>query len=371
MGKRMNGKRFFWLVALSILWLSCTPLAAQSGSTTPDGRFLRWDKNKDNRLSRDELPLAIRGNFDRVDADRSGWISVEEHSKFLNRNAGSSDGLPAKTKTQKNLAYVDQGHERHRLDLYLPQSKSPPSRLPLIIWVHGGGWKNGSKDRFAHLNSLLKRGFAVASINYRLSHHATFPAQIHDCKAAVRFLRKNAQRFGLDPEKFGVWGSSAGGHLVALLGTSGEVSELEGTLGNLDVSSRVQAVCDWYGPTDLLRMNQQAGSKGKLDHDAANSPESLLVGAPIQDAPQKTAKINPIQYVTSDDPPFLIMHGDQDRLVPPQQSQMLNDALKAAGVSTTFILVKGAGHGLNSQRDRQQPVDFFASQFLDPEKTNE
>jgi hypothetical protein len=111
MGKRMNGKRFFWLVALSILWLSCAPLAAQSGSATPDGRFLRWDKNKDNRLSRDELPLAIRGNFDRVDADRSGWISMEEHSKFLNRKAGSSDGLPAKTKTQKNLAYVDQGHE--------------------------------------------------------------------------------------------------------------------------------------------------------------------------------------------------------------------------------------------------------------------
>ena len=375
MGKLMDGKIVFWLVFLPIVWLNCPSVTAQSVVPSdsgkpkkPDGRFLRWDKNKDNRLTREELPSAIRGNFDRVDTDQSGWISVDEHFSFLNRTPDESAGALANIKKWKNLAYVNQGHERQRLDLYLPQPSS--TKLPLIIWVHGGGWKNGSKDRFAHLNPLLERGFAVASINYRLSHHATFPAQIHDCKAAVRFLRKNAQRFGLDPEKFGVWGSSAGGHLVALLGTSGEVSELEGDLGTVGVSSRVQAVCDWCGPTAFLKMNKQAGATGKINHDAPKSPESLLVGASIQDEPEKTRKVNPIEYVSSDDPPFLIMHGDQDRLVPFQQSQMLNDALKAAGVTTTLVLVKGAGHGLKNQRDRQQSIDFFTNQFLDQKKTN-
>ena len=113
----------------------------------------------------------------------------------------------------------------------------------------------------------------------------------------------------------------------------------------------------------------QAGATGKIDHDAPGSPESLLVGAPIQEVPEKTNKINPIAYVTADDPPFLILHGDQDRLVPFQQSQMLDDALKAAGVSTTLILVPGAGHGLKNQRDRQRAIDFFANQFLDSGKT--
>ena len=374
----MDGKIVFWFVFLPVAWfgcvsLNCVSVTAQTAdapaSTKPDARFLRWDKNKDMRLTRDELPSAIRGNFDRVDTDQSGWISLDEHFSFLNRTAEPSSDSLEDMKTLKNLAYVKQGHERHRLDLYLPQVRPSAAELPLIIWVHGGGWKNGSKDRFAHLNPLLQRGFAVASINYRLSQHATFPAQIHDCKAAIRYLRKNAQRFGLDPKKFGVWGSSAGGHLVALLGTSGEVSELEGNLGTVDVSSRVQAVCDWFGPTDLLKMNQQAGATGKIDHDAPGSPESLLVGAPIQEVPEKTNKINPIAYVTGDDPPFLIMHGDQDRLVPFQQSQMLDDALKAAGVSTTLILVPGAGHGLKNQRDRQRAIDFFANQFLDSGKT--
>ena len=374
----MDGKIVFWFVFLPVAWLGCVSLNCVSvtaqtadapASTKPDARFLRWDKNKDMRLTRDELPSAIRGNFDRVDTDQSGWISLDEHFSFLNRTAEPSSDSLEDMKTLKNLAYVKQGHERHRLDLYLPQVRPSAAELPLIIWVHGGGWKNGSKDRFAHLNPLLQRGFAVASINYRLSQHATFPAQIHDCKAAIRYLRKNAQRFGLDPKKFGVWGSSAGGHLVALLGTSGEVSELEGNLGTVDVSSRVQAVCDWFGPTDLLKMNQQAGATGKIDHDAPGSPESLLVGAPIQEVPEKTNKINPIAYVTADDPPFLIMHGDQDRLVPFQQSQMLDDALKAAGVSTTLILVQGAGHGLKNQRDRQRAIDFFANQFLDSGKT--
>lgn len=211
----MDGKIVCWFVFLPVAWLSCVSLSCVSVTAQtvvspdsanlakPDGRFLRWDKNKDNRLTRDELPSAIRGNFDRVDTDRSGWISPGEHFRFLNRNADPASSAIADIKTLKNLVYVKQGHERHRLDLYLPQSQPSATALPLIIWVHGGGWKNGSKDRFAHLTPLLERGFAVASINYRLSHHATFPAQIHDCKAAVRFLRKKCSAIWFGSQK--IW----------------------------------------------------------------------------------------------------------------------------------------------------------------------
>src|SRR5437868_4772034 len=157
--------------------------------------------------------------------------------------------VPAGTKAHRDLEYVANGHERNKLDLFVPESADGP--LPLIIWVHGGGWQAGSKDGCPPLRGgHTQRGYAVASINYRLSGHAPFPAQIEDCKAAIRWLRAHAKEYNLDPKRFGVWGSSAGGHLVALLGTSGDVKEFD-VGANLDQSSRVQAVCDYFGPTDF------------------------------------------------------------------------------------------------------------------------
>jgi len=158
--------------------------------------------------------------------------------------------LPEGTTDYHNLPYVTDGHERQKLDLYLPKAEK---KLPLIIWIHGGAWLAGSKTDGVPLNYLAE-GYAVASINYRLSQHAIFPAQIEDCKAAVRYLRANAQKYNLDPNCFGAWGPSAGGHLVALLGTAGDVNEFD-TGKNLAVSSRVQAVVDYFGPTDLLQMD--------------------------------------------------------------------------------------------------------------------
>src|SRR5262249_32279005 len=146
---------------------------------------------------------------------------------------------------------------------------------------------------------LLSKGYAVASINYRLSQHAVYPAQIEDCKAAVRFLRANAKKYNLDPDHFGVWGASAGGHLVALLGTTGGGKELEGDGGNKEVSSKVQAVVNWFGPTDLTKMG---GS-----HDNPDSPEAKLLGGPVQENKDKAAKANPITYVAKDAAPFLIL----------------------------------------------------------------
>jgi acetyl esterase/lipase len=260
-------------------------------------------------------------------------------------------GLPEGAKSYRDLAYLPDGHERHKLDLYLPGKGDGP--FPVIVWVHGGASRAGSKDNCPAL-AFVARGYAVASINYRLSQHARFPAQIEDCKAAVRWLRAHAREYQPDPDHVGAWGASAGGHLVALLGTSGGVKELEGKEGNLDQSSRVQAVVDWFGPTDFLKMG---GS-----HERPDSPEARLIGGPVKDNPEEAAHANPITYVTKDDPPFLILHGDQDKTVPINQSELLTEALKKAGVEVTFEPVKGAGHGgrdFNSLANRKRIEEFF------------
>ena len=215
-------------------------------------------------------------------------------------------------------------------------------RLPLIIGIHGGGWQNGSKDGCPPLrNGYTERGYAVASINYRLSGHAVFPAQIEDCKAAIRWLRAHAEEYCLDPQRFGVWGSSAGGHLVALVGTSGDVKAFD-VGANLDQSSRVQAACDYFGPTDFMVF---VTTPGYETHATANSPEAKLIGGAVAENRDKAARANPITYVSQDDPAFLIVHGDKDPTVPINQSQLLYDALKQAGVSVHFHTIKDAGHG--------------------------
>ena len=262
--------------------------------------------------------------------------------------------LPGGVLAIRDQPYVAKGHERQKLDLYYHADKTP---RPLVIWIHGGAWRSGSKDRTRALR-LLENGFNVASINYRLSQHAVFPAQIKDCKAAVRWLRSHAVEYGLDPAHFGAWGSSAGGHLVALLGVSGGIRELD-SHPESPISSRVQAICDFFGPTDFLQMNAQAGPEGRIDHNAADSPESKLVGAPIQDHPELARAANPINYVSTDDSPFLILHGNQDKLVPWKQSQLLSDALKEKGVSVQFQIIEGAGHSLNGSKINDLVLDFF------------
>ena len=265
---------------------------------------------------------------------------------------GLRPNLPDGSKAHRDLEYVRGGHERQRLDLYLPEKADRP--LPVIVWVHGGAWLAGSKEGGGPALSFVRKGYAVASINYRLSQHARFPAQIEDCKAAIRWLRANARTYGLDPDHIGVWGASAGGHLVALLGTSGDVKELEGKDGPADQSSRVQAVVDWFGPTDVTKMG---GS-----HDGPDSPEAKLLGGPVQENKEKAERANPIAYVSKDDPPFLILHGDKDTTVPFSQSELLEEALRKAGLDVTFRPVKGAGHGgreFSSEENRKLVEEFF------------
>jgi acetyl esterase/lipase len=259
---------------------------------------------------------------------------------FASAQVPQPNRVPAGVRAYRDLGYLEGGHERHRLDLYVPEALEGP--LPLLIWVHGGGWMNGSKDGCPPLRAgYLEKGFAVASINYRLSGHAIFPAQIEDCKAAIRWLRAQAKEYHLDPSRFGVWGSSAGGHLVALLGTSGDVKAFD-TGAHLDQTSRVQAVCDYYGPTDFT---VHVTTPGYESHASESSPESKLLGGAVMANKDKAAQANPITYVTPDDPPFLIVHGDKDGTVPLNQSQLLFDALKQGGVSAHFHTIHGAGHG--------------------------
>lgn len=255
------------------------------------------------------------------------------------RRSPAEPKVPEGVTVHRDIAYVTDGHERQKLDLYIPNEGE---NLPLIIWVHGGAWLGGSKERYAPME-YLKSGYAGASINYRLSQHAIFPAQIEDVKAAVRWIRANAETYRLDPNRFAAWGASAGGHLVAMLGTAGDITEFE--VGeNLDVSSQVQAVVNYFGPTDFLQMDAHRLPDG-LVHDAPDSPESKLVGGPIQEHEDRVARANPITYVSKADPPILIIHGDQDKLVPYHQSVLLKEALEAVGAPVTFYKVEGGGHG--------------------------
>lgn len=262
------------------------------------------------------------------------------------------------------------GHERQKLDLYLPSTVKGSAPLPVIVWVHGGGWAAGDKSD-CPAKKMVERGYAVASVNYRLSGDAVFPAQIEDCKAAVRWLRAHAADFNLDISHFGAWGNSAGGHLVALLGTSGGVKEFE--VGpNAEQSSRVQAVCDEYGPTDLLQMDAHALANARLKHDPANSPESRLIGGAIQENKAKVARANPISYLTPDDPPFLIIHGDQDVTVPPHQNVLLYEALKRTGLTVHIHTIEGAGHGIGiGGPETDSLTDRFFDHYLKGSTTGE
>jgi acetyl esterase/lipase len=252
-----------------------------------------------------------------------------------------------------DLNYAGDTMVCHRLDIYLPETSK--TAYPVVLLVYGSAFfGNDLKGHgMEHLGrALLEAGFAVATPNHRSSRDALFPAQIHDIKAAIRFLRANAGTYRLDTAFVGITGYSSGGHLAAMAGTTGNVREftigslrvdLEGNVGHcLPFSSAVDAVVDWFGPTDFLKMDS-CGSR--MVHNAPDSPESSLIGGPIRDHPERCALANPITYVDAADPPFLIFHGDADPLVPHCQSRLLHEALQLAGVQSHYEEVAGAGHG--------------------------
>jgi len=273
------------------------------------------------------------------------------HSLGFTADAATGD---AEFVVHRDLIYRNVDGIELKLDLFLSSDTKSPQ--PCVVFVHGGGWRNGDK-KSGEKNAawLTQHGFAVASIHYRLTDVAQWPAQINDCYAAVRWVRDHADQYGIDPQRVGAWGTSAGGHLVALMGT--RTSEEQET-----TSSRVQAVCDWFGPSDLLTMPPNVVTSERSEADVAKSNGALLLGATVKDVPDRARDASALHHVSSDAAAFLIMHGDRDPGVPLSQSQQLHDALRAAGVDSTLIVVPGAGHGgkeFQTEANRDAIVDFF------------
>jgi acetyl esterase/lipase len=335
--------------------------------------FKKLDTNGDGKLSRDELGPRLRGRFAEMDLNNDGSIGPRELRAMLRRRqgepmpAGGAPGLPPGTKVLKDVPYVKDGHKLQKLDLYLPARGQSPQ--PLVIWIHGGGWHRGSKERTPAVR-LLSKGFAVASIDYRLSDDAIFPAQIEDCKAAVRYLRQHAAEHGLDPDRFGAWGASAGGHLAALLATSAGVEEFERVPPGgapATYSTKLQAAVDWFGPIDLTRMprSNPAGPPPESKAFEESEPATAkLLGGPVHENPEKARQASPLTYISRDDPPILIMHGDRDQLVPVGQSKQFHEALTQARLKSTLRVIPGAGHGgqgFNRPEVIDQIADFFTA----------
>lgn len=360
--------RWLWLGVLLVL---IAPVSAQPPGGNP---FERFDRDSNGKLTREELPPVLRDRFQTIDSNKDGAVSREELRAMFaaqrpgGQGKGSGPGqpearrpIPDSIKVSRDLPYAANSNPRQTLDLLVPAKPSNERPLPVVVAIHGGAFRAGEKSQaVGELISLVASGeYAGVTINYRLSGEAIWPAQIHDCKAAIRWVRANASKYHLDPDRIGVTGGSAGGHLAAMLGTSGGLVELEGKVGpHPDVSSRVLCVVDKFGPSELLTMSVEPGS---MDHDAADSPESLLIGGPIQENKEKARNASPITFVSGDDPPILIIHGTKDPLVPFKQSVSLAKSLKAAGVPTWFIAVTDGGHG----GFRGSEVARRTRQFLD------
>ncbi|MDZ4289283.1 MAG: alpha/beta hydrolase [Prosthecobacter sp.] len=254
--------------------------------------------------------------------------------------------LPAGIRMEKNISYISEGDEAQKLDLYLPE-KAADKPLPLIVHIHGGGWRGGNKFP-CPVTAMVLKGYAVASVEYRFSQKAVFPAQIQDCQAAIRWLRAHSEKYNFDPSHVAVVGASAGGHLSALVGTSGGKKAFAPIGGNDDQPDHVQAVCDIYGPADFSTVVQQAAEdknvKNIFQFNTPSDPYSGLIGAKLDDK-AKSDPVSPVHYVSKDSPPFLILHGTHDTLVPYAQSEQLAAALKEKGVKVWLQTLPGSGHG--------------------------
>jgi len=250
---------------------------------------------------------------------------------------------------EDNITYGKAGGTELKLDLARPQGNGP---FPAIVFIHGGAWYQGNREGYrGAIQEAAQRSYVAATISYRLmkfdeSKRETttaapiFPAQIHDCKAAIRWVRANAKKYKVDQNRIGVTGGSAGGHLSLLVGLTDPSSGLEGDSGNSGQSSRVQAVVNYFGPTDMAACYEKT---------ALPWVARLFLGGVPSEVPDRYKAASPITYVSKDDPPVLTLHGDQDALVPVEQAKALDEKMKAVGASHTLIIYRGQGHGFGGE----------------------
>lgn len=255
----------------------------------------------------------------------------------------------------KDIVYAKYGDRELKLDLYLPDQ--PKGLVPAILCVVGGGWRSTDKAGYTEPGKgLAAAGFVAAAITYRSTIDTIAPGNVYDCKAGVRWLRANAGKYGIDPQRIGALGGSAGGHLVAMLGTTNGRQDLEGDGGNPRQSSAVQAVCDFCGPTDLTLGAQPAlREKYKLLYEC----EDAYLGSPAAERMELAKLVSPLFHVSRATTPTLIVHGDRDDIVPLDESVRFHEALKKNGVPTELRVVKGGTHDLYWKDHGHEVVAFF------------
>ena len=306
-----------------------------------------------------DAPAHLRTNAAPAQPAQRLVLQCERDLVAAKRLIPSLEHLPPDTRRFRKLEFSRTPQGPLYLDLYLPASA--PGRLPLMVWIHGGGWHTSPTARDDYLpGRVVGRGYALASIDYRDSKTARFPAQVQDCKAAVRWLRAHAEQYGIDSERVGAWGISAGGHLAAFLGLSGGEKEYEGDGGNAEFSSRVKAACDFCGPTDLFQLDAPETTNALV---ALRQMAEDFVGGKLEDRRELVAKVNPATHADRTDPPMLILQGDADPLIAFKQSELLYDALKAAGAEVTLGVVKGGSH-LFVGPEIDRTVDAFFDKHL-------
>jgi len=270
---------------------------------------------------------------------------------------GCATHLPFSVKVQRNLEYARTGGQSLRLDIYSP--RRPVGKLPVVVWIHGGSWNSGSKD-FCPIGFMAAQNLAIVSMDYRLDTVAPFPAQLYDCKAVIRWLRANAEKFNLDENHIGIFGVSAGGHLALLLATTADLPQFEGEVGgNLNFSSRVQCVCAFYPPTDLDRL-----VSNPVFRNNANSDVAKLIGGAVADNVDKANFASPLFYVNHNCAPVFLLHGGADTLVPPEQSEIFHDALRKADVEAYLEIIPGKGHGIIAPKPVAEEIYRFFDRHL-------
>ena len=260
---------------------------------------------------------------------------------------------PVPVKSHIDLVYAKHGDREMKLDLYVPEKGNGP--FPIVVWIHGGGWIEGNKKDCLPLNfGYCQNGYAAASLSYRFTNVAPFPAQIEDCKAAIRWLKAHAKEYNIDPNNIGVWGGSAGGHLVCLLGVTGKTKKFD--VGDyLDQTSEVHAVCNYFGPTDFHTWLDYLDPNTDLTKSLVRM-RTMLFGGPMEEKMELAKEASPTTYVDRNAAPFLHVHGTVDLLVPVEQAEILHDKLREANVWSRLFILPRAGHGGN---------DFFAQKLLE------